>query len=151
MRIRRRDVADDAVIQGVLRVIQRTGPRFTLADAGREVGLTAARLVQRFDGRDGLLRVVFESWGHAGLAALEAIMTIERPLAAYLDWIRFGLGGMSPTSIHQSLVWHQIAAEDPVLRRWHAEHCGGIEQTPRVCDGGGRVIDGPHQFGLEID
>jgi AcrR family transcriptional regulator len=106
----------------VLRVIQRTGPRFSLAEAGREAGLTAARLVQRFGGRSGLLRAVFESWGRTGLAAMEALLTIERPLAAYLDWVRAGLTGVSPAGIHQSLTWLQIAAEDPVLRRWHAEH-----------------------------
>ena len=122
MRTRRKDVADEAVIRGVLRVIQRTGPRFSLAEAGREAGLTAARLVQRFGGRSGLLRAVFESWGRTGLGVMEALLTLERPLAAYLDWVGAGLAGVSPTGIHQSLTWLQIAAEDPALRRWHAEH-----------------------------
>jgi AcrR family transcriptional regulator len=122
MRTRRKEVADEAVIRGVLRVIQRTGPRFSLADAGREAGLSAARLVQRFGGRSGLLRAVFESWGRAALVAMEALLTIERPLAAYLDWVRAGLAGVSPAGIHQSLTWLQITAEDPALRRWHAEY-----------------------------
>jgi AcrR family transcriptional regulator len=79
-------------------------------------------LVQRFGGRVGLLRAVFESWGHTGMAALEAVTTIERPLAGYLDWVRTGLAGMSPAGIHQSHTWLQIAMDDPVLRRWYGEH-----------------------------
>jgi AcrR family transcriptional regulator len=122
MRTRRKEVSDEAVIRGMFRLLQRIGPRFSLAEAGREVGLTAARLVQRFGGRSGLLRAVFESWGRTSLDAMEALLTIERPLAAYLDWVRAGLAGVSPVGIHQSLTWLQIAAEDPVLRRWYAEH-----------------------------
>ncbi|MSR03952.1 MAG: hypothetical protein EXR94_14635 [Gemmatimonadetes bacterium] len=122
MRSRRKEVSDDAVIRGVRRVLERAGPRFSLADAGREVGLSAARLVQRFGGRAELLGAVFENWGRTGLAAMEAMITIKRPLAGYLDWVRAGLAGMSPAGIHLSISLLQIATEDPALRRWQAEH-----------------------------
>ena len=122
MRVRRKDVSDDAVIRGVLRLLERSGPHFSLADVGREVGLTAARLVQRFGSRAGLLGAAFDSWSRTALDAMEAVITIERPLAAYLDWVRYGLAGMSPAGMHLSLGLLQIASEDPALRRWHAGH-----------------------------
>ncbi|MGJ3508724.1 TetR/AcrR family transcriptional regulator [Enemella sp. A6] len=53
---RPKSVADEQVLQGVLRLVQRIGPqRFTLAAAGAEVGLSASTLVQRFGSKRALL------------------------------------------------------------------------------------------------
>ena len=107
---------------GVLRVLERSGPRFRLADAGRAVGLSAARLVQRFGGRAGLVRAAFAYWGQAGIHGLETVAAAERPLASFLHWIGTGSAGTSATGARHSLSWMQLAAEDPVLRRWYRDY-----------------------------
>jgi len=122
MRTRRKEVSDEAIMLGVLRTLQRLGPGFSLTDAGREVGLTAARLVQRFGGRVGLVRAVFEYWGRASLAALDTLTAAERPLAAFLHWMSTSVAGMRASGVEHSLSWLQFAATDPVLRRWYADH-----------------------------
>jgi AcrR family transcriptional regulator len=51
-----KNLTDETVLAGVLRVVQRLGPeRFTLAAAGAEVGLAASTLVQRFGTKRALL------------------------------------------------------------------------------------------------
>jgi AcrR family transcriptional regulator len=53
---RPRTVADDAVLDGVARLIGRVGPaRLTLAHVAQEVGLSPATLLQRFGSKRGLL------------------------------------------------------------------------------------------------
>jgi AcrR family transcriptional regulator len=56
-------LSDEAVLAGVLRLVQRIGPeRFTLAAAGAEVGLSASTLVQRFGSKRALL-LAADRWG----------------------------------------------------------------------------------------
>ena len=52
---RRASHTDDEILHQVVPAVRRHGPRVTLATLGREVGLTGARLVQRFGSRDQLL------------------------------------------------------------------------------------------------
>ena len=52
---RRASHTDAEILHQVVLAVRRHGPRVTLAAIGREVGLTAARLVQRFGSRDQLL------------------------------------------------------------------------------------------------
>jgi AcrR family transcriptional regulator len=64
---RTKNVSDEAVLAGVLRLVQRIGPDgFTLAAAGAEVGLSASTLVQRFGSKRSLLlaadRWAVERW-----------------------------------------------------------------------------------------
>ncbi len=59
---RPRTVADAEILAGTARVISRRGPAdFTLADVGREVGLAAATLLQRFGTKRGLLLALVSS------------------------------------------------------------------------------------------
>ncbi len=52
-------VSDDDVLQATRRVMLREGTdRFTLADVAKEVGLSRAALIQRFDNKAGLARNV---------------------------------------------------------------------------------------------
>jgi AcrR family transcriptional regulator len=56
---RPRTVSDEQVLAGAARLIARVGPaRLTLAEVGREVGLSAATLVQRFGSKRGVLLAV---------------------------------------------------------------------------------------------
>ncbi|RGE20413.1 TetR/AcrR family transcriptional regulator [Leucobacter sp. wl10] len=64
---RAKSIDDEAVLAGVLRLVQRIGPaQFTLAAAGAEVGLSASTLVQRFGSKRALLlaadRWAVERW-----------------------------------------------------------------------------------------
>jgi AcrR family transcriptional regulator len=52
---RRADQSDDEILTEAVRAVRRFGPRVTLARVAREVGLSSARLVQRFGSRDELL------------------------------------------------------------------------------------------------
>ena len=59
---RRRTKDDAAILEAAGRIIARLGPaNFTLADVAREVGLSAATLVQRFGSKRGLMLAVAES------------------------------------------------------------------------------------------
>jgi AcrR family transcriptional regulator len=52
---RRADLSDEEILARTVPVVRRHGPRVTLARIAREVGLSSARLVQRFGSRDELL------------------------------------------------------------------------------------------------
>src|SRR4029453_18072761 len=56
---RPKTVADDAVLDAAMRVIDRGGPsELTLAAVAREVGLAPATLLQRFQSKRGLLLAI---------------------------------------------------------------------------------------------
>jgi AcrR family transcriptional regulator len=58
---RPRRLSDSAILEAAFEVVRRTGPgRFTLADVGREVGLSAATLVQRFGSKRSLLLAMLQ-------------------------------------------------------------------------------------------
>ena len=49
-------ISDEAVLDAAIRVMMRTGPGdFTLAEAGREAGVSAATLLQRFGDKQTLI------------------------------------------------------------------------------------------------
>ncbi|HEY5411760.1 MAG TPA: TetR/AcrR family transcriptional regulator [Caulobacteraceae bacterium] len=53
---RTKGVSDEAVLDAAIRVMLRTGPGgFTLAEAGREAGVSAATLLQRFGDKQTLV------------------------------------------------------------------------------------------------
>lgn len=53
---RRKRISDEAVLDAAIRVMMRTGPAdFTLAEAGREAGVSAATLLQRFGDKQTLI------------------------------------------------------------------------------------------------
>ena len=53
---RRKGISDEAVLDAAIRVMLRTGPgAFTLAEAGREAGVSAATLLQRFGDKQTLV------------------------------------------------------------------------------------------------
>ena len=58
---RPRRLPDSAILDAAVIVVGRMGPdRFTLADVGQEVGLSAATLVQRFGSKRNLLLAMLE-------------------------------------------------------------------------------------------
>ena len=117
---RPRTVPDEAILDATSRVIIRVGPsRFTLADVGREIGLSAATLVQRFGSKRGLLLAMATSAAESVDACFDMVRTAHRsPLAAlvaaatdmtrYLD---------TPEEVANSLAFLQMDLSDPDFHR----------------------------------
>ncbi len=80
---RRASHTDEEILRQVVLAARRHGPRVTLAAIGREVGLTAARLVQRFGSRDQLLATAESVADRRRMAAISAGLDLRRdPLGA---------------------------------------------------------------------
>jgi AcrR family transcriptional regulator len=114
---RRREVSDEAIFSAVERVVRRRGPLFTLAEVGREAGLSAPRLVQRFGSRARLLELTIRRWAALTRGALEALARGDRPLADWIRWTRSQEGGVTAAQAGDSLAWIQIQRTDPAFSR----------------------------------
>lgn len=80
---RRANLSDEQILRQVVHAVRRHGPRVTLAAIGREVGLTGARLVQRFGSRDQLLATAESVADRRRMAAITASLNLNRdPLGA---------------------------------------------------------------------
>src|SRR5512141_441579 len=88
---RPRRLPDSAILQAAAQVVSKTGPeRFTLADVGQEVGLSAATLVQRFGSKRHLMLAMLEQMtslvnGRFAARAAEGDTPLESLYAAALD------------------------------------------------------------------
>ncbi len=58
---RPRTASDEDILAATYRVVTRVGPRFTLADVAKEIGLSPATLIQRFHSKKGLMLALFSS------------------------------------------------------------------------------------------
>jgi len=68
---RPRKASDDEIFAASQRVMMRRGPReLTLAEIGKEAGVTAGALVQRFGSKRGLMLAILLAWGLSGAAAI---------------------------------------------------------------------------------
>jgi AcrR family transcriptional regulator len=83
---RPRTVTDEQIIEAVAKVIGRLGPaKLTLADVGKEIGLSAATLVQRYGSKRGLLLAMAASAVESVDACFDAVRAKHRsPLAAVI-------------------------------------------------------------------
>jgi len=81
---RPRTVADEKIIEAAAKVIGRVGPgKLTLADVGKEAGLSAATLVQRFGSKRGLLLAMATSASESMEACFDLVRAAHpSPLAA---------------------------------------------------------------------
>lgn len=88
---RPRRTPDSAILQAAAKVVSRLGPeRFTLADVGEEVGLSAATLVQRFGSKRLLQLAMLEQMvsmvnGKFAAAIASGQSPLETLYAAALD------------------------------------------------------------------
>ena len=117
---RSRTVADENIIVAAAKVIGRVGPgRLTLADVGKEIGLSAATLVQRFGSKRGLLLAMaksaadsveacFDMARAAHRSPLAALVAAATDMARYLD---------TPEEITNSLGFLQMDLSDPDFHR----------------------------------
>jgi AcrR family transcriptional regulator len=117
---RPRTVTDDDIIAAATKVIGRLGPgKLTLADVGKEIGLSAATLVQRFGSKRGLLLAMAASAADGVEACFDMVRAAHRsPVAAlvaaatdmtrYLD---------TPEEVANSLAFLQMDLSDPDFHR----------------------------------
>jgi AcrR family transcriptional regulator len=118
---RARTVANQDIIAAAAKVIGRVGPgNLTLADVGKEIGLSAATLVQRFGSKRGLLLAMAKSAADSVEACFDMVRAAHRsPLAAlvaaatdmtrYLD---------TPEEVANSLAFLQMDLSDPDFHRF---------------------------------
>ncbi len=82
-------ISDEAVLEAATRVMMRTGPAdFTLAAAGREAGVSAATLLQRFGDKQTLIvRALTQDVGAFILRLGDAPRTPGREAVLDLFWL----------------------------------------------------------------
>ena len=113
-------MSDDDVFAAAHRVMGRAGPsEMTLAEIGKEAGLTAGALVQRFGSKLGLLRALSARLSEESPAMLAAIRAGNpSPLQAvrvYADCL--AQMGESPGGLAHHLAWLQLDLTDPDMHR----------------------------------
>lgn len=115
---RPRTVTDDEILDATARVVARLGPlRFTLADVGAEVGLTASALLRRFETKRALLLAMSER-SRAGVSAAFAPRAGEWPTETLLRALASQTRGLAtPREVANGLAFLAIDMTDPDFRR----------------------------------
>ena len=117
---RPRTIADEQIIQAAAKVIGRVGPaNLTLADVGKEAGLSAATLVQRFGSKRGLLLAMATSAAESMDACFDMVRAAHpSPLAALVaaatDITRYF---ETPEEVANHLSFLQMDLSDPDFHR----------------------------------
>ena len=113
---RPRTIDDNGILEAAGRIISRHGPaKFTLADIGREVGLSAAALVRRFGSKRGLMLALARSARDSVDACFDIVRASHpSPLAAVLaaatEMTRYV---KSPEEMSNHLAFLQTDLSDP--------------------------------------
>ncbi len=96
---RPRKVSDDEIFVSIVRVMMRVKPvDLTLAAVGREAGITASALVQRFGSRAGMMRALNARFAEGTGDRLEEVRAAHAsPLAALYAYAE-GFAGMAESS-----------------------------------------------------
>jgi AcrR family transcriptional regulator len=122
---RPRTVPDTAILAAAARVVSRLGPaHLTLADVGREVGLSAATLVQRFGSKRGLLLAVAGTQAADVAREFAAARAAHRqPLAALVAaLVSLSAWAATPEMLSNHLAFLQIDLTDPEFHRYALAH-----------------------------
>lgn len=118
----RPEVSNAAILEAASRVIGRKGARFTLADVGREAGLSAPRLVQRFGSRQRLFRATCEHWEAISRSAVETLARSAAPLGSYLEWLGPASSAVDSDRAAAALELVLAIRRDPALRPWYVRY-----------------------------
>ncbi|WP_433227027.1 TetR/AcrR family transcriptional regulator [Microtetraspora malaysiensis] len=128
---RPRTVSDEQVLAGAARVIARVGPaRLTLAEVGREVGLSAATLVQRFGSKRGVLLAVAAHGAEALPSQVATARQASAPVAALID-VLAGMAGTirSTEEFANHLAFLLLDLADPQFRRISRDYAAAVERA----------------------
>lgn len=135
---RPRTIDDGAILEAAGRIISRHGPgKFTLADVGGEVGLSAAALVRRFGSKRGLMLALARSARDSVDACFDAVRVAHRsPLAAVLaaatEMTKYV---KSPEEMSNHLAFLQTDLSDPGFYEVM------LENSRRIVDGYRKLLD----------
>lgn len=136
---RPRTIDDGAILEAAGRIISRHGPaKFTLADVGGEIGLSAAALVRRFGSKRGLMLALARAGRDSVDACFDAVRRSHTsPLAAVLaagtEMTRFVT---SPEEMSNHLAFLQTDLSDPDF------YAVMLENSRRIIDGYRKLLDG---------
>ena len=117
---RPRTILDEDIVAAAAKVIGRVGPgKLTLADVGKEAGLSAATLVQRFGSKRGLLLAMATSAAESMDACFDMVRVAHpSPLAALVaaatDVTRYF---DTPEEVANHLAFLQMDLSDPDFHR----------------------------------
>lgn len=126
---RPRATSDIDILAAAHRVVSRLGPNLTLADVGKEAGISPATLVQRFGSKRGLL-LALTAAGAEGLpeqfASIRA--TSRSPLSAvYATADCVAAMAQTPEMLSNSLAFLQIDLIDPEFHQHALAHSGVMQ------------------------
>lgn len=115
---RPRSISDDRLLAAAGVAIGRRGPGFTLADVGREAGVAAATLVQRFGSKAGMLAALSAHGTAHGVRAMRRAAAGAAPgRAAVLAALLAAAEGLDdPVTAPNHLAQLGADLADPVLR-----------------------------------
>ncbi|MEU4232854.1 helix-turn-helix domain-containing protein [Nonomuraea sp. NPDC026600] len=128
---RPRTVSDEQVLAGAARVIARVGPaRLTLAEVGREVGLSAATVVQRFGSKRGVLLAVARHGADALPLQVVAAQDASAPTVALID-VLAGIAGSirSSEEFANHLAFLLLDLADPQFQRISGDYTAAVERA----------------------
>ncbi|MEQ4721689.1 helix-turn-helix domain-containing protein [Nonomuraea sp. B19D2] len=128
---RPRTVSDEQVLAGAARVIARMGPaRLTLAEVGREVGLSAATVVQRFGSKRGVLLAVARHGADALPLQVAAAQDASAPTMALIDVLAGIAGGIrSSEEFANHLAFLLLDLADPQFQQISGDYTAAVERA----------------------
>jgi len=135
---RPRTIDDTAILEAAGRIISRHGPaKFTLADVGAEIGLSAAALVRRFGSKRGLMLALARSARDSVDACFDLVRQAHpSPLAALLaaatEMTRYV---NSPEEMSNHLAFLQTDLSDPDFYEVM------LENSRRIVEGYRNLLD----------
>lgn len=135
---RPRTIDDAGILEAAGRIISRHGPaKFTLADIGREVGLSAAALVRRFGSKRGLMLALARSARDSVDACFDVVRgsnssPLSAVLAAATEMTRYVT---SPEEMSNHLAFLQNDLSDPDF------HAVLLENSRRIIEGYRKLLN----------
>lgn len=126
---RPRTASDEDILAATHKVITTVGPRFTLADVAREVGLAPATLIQRFQSKKGLMIAVATAAAGGTGDQMEAIRkAAPSPLAAvFAVGDCFAQMAPSPDVLANHLAFLQMDLTDPEMHELALEQANAMQ------------------------
>lgn len=127
---RPRTTTDEAILEAAQRAVLRVGPmRLTLADVGREAGVTPATLVKRFGSKRDLLLALIASGSEGPSAQFEQLSAIRSPVAAIYAYAACMADlAASPEILANNLAFLQMDLVDPEFHAHTLRHSNGVRR-----------------------
>lgn len=124
-------MSDEKILAGAARVIGRVGPaRLTLAEVGREVGLAAPTLTQRFRTKRGLLLAVAREGADVLPGRVAAAASADAPVQALIDIFAAMAGGLRTSAeFANHLAFLLLDLSDAEFQQINRDYATAMEQA----------------------